>query len=262
MLLLLSPRLMRNWWLILFIFLLAGCSEDTLVPCNSGQQTGKLCREYRYYNDQPQGFVQYHHQGDSVLVLEIYDQQSVLEKTVREQFVNGKTTVITEQFPGEVSRVQSLHYNEFDSLSLIVYGANDSSLIITYQEGKRYRETMMADDLPVRYTQYRYYQDDGMLYRITEYDGNDSILSYRNFDYFNGNDGTFYRATLYTSAHELIGRKRYGFSQSGLISSMEFRLVDGTLAESMEYIYDSAQMLTEVHGQRFANTSKSVYLYN
>lgn len=253
---------MRNWSFILFILFTCGCSEDALVPCNSDQPTGKVCREYRYYNDQPQGFVQFDHQGDSALVSEIYGQQSALLKTVREQFVDGKTSVITEQFPEEVSRVQSWHYNEMDSLSMIVYGANDSSLLITYDEGKRYRETMIVDDVAIRFSQYRYYQDDGLLYRITEYNGNDSVLSYRNFDYFNGNDGTFYRATFYTAEHELIGRRRYSFSQNGLISSMEFRLADGTLAESKEYIYDSAGKLTEEHGQQYGNTSKSVYLYN
>lgn len=253
---------MRIWLYITPFLLLFGCEQDVLVPCeNELQPSGKVCREYRYYNDQPQGFVEFEHQGDTVLVSRIYSQRSIVEKTIREQFYNGQITVLTEQYPNEASRVRSFHYNEIDSLSLIVYGANDSSMTISYENGKRLREAMQIDGMTTHYREYRYYQDDGKLYRISEYDANDSLLSYRNFDYFNGNGSTFYRVTYYTADHELIGRRRFSFTQNGLISSMEYRLANGALAESKDYIYDSALKLTEEYGQFYGNSSKSVYLY-
>lgn len=233
-----------------------------LVPCNADQPTGKLCREYRYYNDVPQGFVEFEYLGDSVEISKIFDVHSELEKTVREQFSEGRTTVITEQFPDAPSRVQSWNYNEMDSLSLIVYGANDSSLQVTYTEGKRDRETVLIDDVIVRYRVYRYYQDDGKLYRITEFDGNDSLTFYSNYNYYNSNGNAFTRVSRYTSENELVGRRLFTFSQLGLINSMEFRLSDGTVAERKDYIYDGAGKLIEELGERFGNNSKSVYLYN
>jgi len=253
---------MQNRVLILLLVLLSACSEDALVPCRSEALTGKLCRKYQYHNDQPQGFTEYEYQGDSVVVSNVYSTNSVLEETIIKRYKNGQLSVITEQFPSMGSRVETRHYNEMDSLVLVVYGANDSSVVFTYDKGKRFRQIRIAGNDTMGYSEYRFYQDDGMLYRITEYDGNDSLRSYRNFDYFSGNDGTFYRATYYNAEHELIGRRRFGFSQNGLISSMEYRLADGTLAESKEYIYDSAERLTEESGQRYGNTSKSVYLYN
>jgi hypothetical protein len=253
---------MRNWLFFIFVLPLFGCEQDVLVPCNADLPTGKLCREYRYYNDVPQGFVEFDHLGDSLNVSRIFNANSELTKTVLERFAEGKKTVITEQFPDGPSRVQSWNYNEMDSLSLIVYGANDSVLQITYAEGKRFRETALIDNVIIRYRQFRYYQDDGMLYRISEFDGNDSLTFYSNYNYFSSNGNTFTRVSRYTSGNELVGRRLFTFSQLGLISSMEFRLADGTVAESKEYIYDGAGKLIEEYGQFYGNSSKSVYLYN
>lgn len=253
---------MRNWFFFGFVLLLFGCEQDVLVPCNADLPTGKLCREYRYYNDEPQGFVEFDHAGDSLQVSRIFDANSELAKTVIERFAEGRKTVITEQFPDGPSRVQSWNYNEMDSLSLIVYGANDSSLQITYAEGKRLRETVLIDDVIVRYREFRYYQDDGMLYRISEFDGNDSLTFYSNYNYYNSNGNAFTRVSRNTSENELVGRRLFTFSQLGLINSMEFRLANGTVVERMDYIYDGAGKLNEKLGQQYGNTSKSVYLYN
>lgn len=223
---------------------------------------GRICREYRYYNDEPQGYVDYSYEGDSVVMRSIYDQNHSLEKTVIHRFEGSLLSVITEQFPSRASNVTSFHYNEFDSLQLVVYGANDSSMVISYENGKRLRETTLVNELPTHHTDYRYFQDDGLLYRITERNGSDTILSYRNFDYFSSNQTDFYREKRYTAAHQLIGIKRFSFSQNGLISSMEFRLTNGTVVQSKEYIYDSAGNLTEEIGFDYGNTSKSVYLYH
>ena len=159
------------------------------------------------------------------------------------------------------SVVGSYHYNELDSLILIVYGTNDSSVQITYTDGKRFRESRIIDEVVVGYKEYRYFQDDGELYRISLFDENGVLLNYKNFDYFNTNGVERYRATEFMADHQMVGRRLYTFSQLGLISSMEYRLADGTIAESMDYIYDGAGKLTEQNGQRFGNSSKSVYLY-
>lgn len=218
------------------------------------------CREYRYYDDNPQGYVEFEYLGDSV-VSNFLNRNSSLEKTVIERFNNNQIISVTNQFPDQASVVGTYHYNELDSLFLIVYGANDSSLQISYENGKRLREVKVVGSDTVGSKEYRYFQDDGALYRISEFDGSGTLTAYRNFDYFNTNGTERYRTSEYTPDHQLIGRKVYTFSQLGLISSMEFKLTDNTIAESMEYIYDGAGKLIEKNGERLGITSKSVYLY-
>jgi hypothetical protein len=245
----------------LLLFFLVSCAPDELIPCSEDGPSGELCREYRYYNDDPQGYVEFEYLGDSV-VSSLYDQHSILQKTIIERFEDGRIISVTSQYPDQGSVVGTYHYNEMDSLFLIVYGANDSSLQISYVDGKRFRETRLIEEVMVGYIEYRYFQDDGKLYRKSLFDANDSLINYRNFDYFNTNGIERYRATEYSAEHELIGRRLFTFSQNGLISSMEYKLADGTVAETMGYLYDSAGKLTEQSGTSYSNTSKSVYLYH
>jgi hypothetical protein len=246
---------------ILSLFLLVGCTPDALIPCNEDGPAGMLCREYRYFDDAPQGYVEFEYHGDSV-VSNIFNRNSILEKTIIERYDDERIISVTNQFPEEESVVASYHYNELDSLFLIVYGTNDSSVQISYLDGKRSRESRVVDDEVVGYKDFRYFQDDGQLYRISLYNGSDSLLNYRNFDYFNTNGIERYRATEFTAEHQLIGRRLYTFSQNGLISSMEFRLEDGTVAERKDYIYDGAGKLIEETGRFYSSSSKSVYLYH
>lgn len=252
---------MKRLLALLSLLTSIGCSTDVLIPCDAEGITGKVCREYRYYNEEPEGFIEFEHLGDSVFIASSYTQNFDLVKTEVHRYENGLLTVISERFPSADTRVKTLHYNEMDSLSLIVYGANDSVMEISYENGKRYRETMIQNETVMHYAEYRYYQDDGILYRISEYDGNDSLIRYRNFDYFSSNESIYYRVAIYSSTFELLGRKRFSFSTKGLINSMEFRLPNGELAESKNYIYDATGNLIEERGMQFGNTSKSVYLY-
>lgn len=254
-----SPAMKINtlWLLLLTLF---GCTPDVFIPCNGDGPTGSICREYRLYNDAAQGYVEFKYAGDSV-VSAIYNQNSVLEKTVIERYDNDRIISVTNQYPSTESVVGTYHYNEMDSLFLIVYGANDSSLQISYVDGKRFRESRVIDSDTVSYKEYRYFQNGGELYRISDYDSEDELIRYRNFDYFNTDGVERYRASLYTPTHQLVGRRLFTFSQLGLISSMEFKLADGTVVESKNYIYDSAGKLMEEFGQAYGNTSKSVFLY-
>ena len=234
-----------------------GCSTDQLTPCMVDGAEGELCREYRYYNDAPTGYVTFNNEGDSVALSDYYNQNSKLIKTVKERFENGQTKVVTAQFPNEASRVQTWHYNEIDSLWRIVFGANDSVVEISYENGKREREAYFHAGELDRYFDYRYYQDDGKLYRIYAY-GNDSIqLSYRNFEYFSTGQN---RVSHFTANHRLIGRRVYR-SQNGLIRSIELTDSAATVTERTDYLYDAASNLTEKIEVKAEQTYKSVFLY-
>ena len=246
---------------IVFIFLitiLAACQTDPILPCNEEGPVGKICREYRYSNDVAIGYVEYEYENESKITANIFNQQSNITKTVVEQFENGKTSIIAEQYPTSDSKVQTWHYNETDSLFLIFYGFNDSTLEIMYENGKRIREDYFHSDSLDRWVAYRYYQDDGKLYRKSFYSKSDSLLFYENYQYFSTGQN---RVTYFSPNHQIIGRRVYRFSQLGLITSVEFTNAEGVIGERADYIYDAAGKLTEQTSSVLGQTSKSVYLY-
>ena len=156
------------------------------------------------------------------------------------------------------SQVQSWHYNAFDSLESKVFGANDSSIQISYEGSKRSEQRFFHDGELNRYLVYRYYQDDGELYRISMYDGNDSLVRYWNFDYFSSGHK---RVSYYRSNHSFIGRSVFSFSQLGLITSREFTNPEGQITSGENYIYDVAGKLIEESSFNLDQTTKTIYLY-
>lgn len=249
---------MKKTILLITAIWLVGCSTDEFIPCDGDGPQGSLCREYRYYNDSPEGYVEFEYGGDSLIISTIYNTDHRLEKTVVERLENGRTYSIAEQFPNSETHVQTWHYDEMDSLFSIVYGANDSSMQLTFENGKRKFQRYFHGSELNRYFEYRYYQDDGTLYRIYSYSTADSLLGYRSFDYFQIT-GQF-RASFYTSDNRLIGRKVFN-SQNGLITSSEFTDSTGTVTERSDYIYDASLRLIEKQEMRRNGTLKSVFLY-
>lgn len=250
---------MRAILILLSVLLVAGCETDLLVPCEeSNGPAGRVCREYRYVDDASVGYVEYEYQGDSLCRSYFYDSQVRLKKTVTQRYENGRISSIAEQFTNGPSRVQTWHYLENDSLYRIVHGANDSVMELTYSEGKRVGQAFFHNGELQRRTEFRYFQDDGKLYRISYYNAEDSLLSYRNHEYFSTGQQ---RVSYYTSTHQLVGRRVYRFSQLGLITSNEFTDAEGTVTYHATYIYDAAGKLTEAAAVELDQVSKQVYLY-
>ncbi|MCF8465207.1 MAG: hypothetical protein K9G41_10220 [Flavobacteriales bacterium] len=241
----------------LAIIVFAACSTDGLVPCEKEGTQGELCREYRYLNDSPKGYVAFEQQGDSLQISDYYSESLKLIKTIRQQFEHGRIIVISEQYPNEDSRIQTWHYNETDSLERIVFGPNDSAVHIDYAQEKRHLESYFRGAELDRYFEYRYYQDDGKLYRIYAYNAMDSLLSYRQFDYFSTGQN---RVSFYTSEHKLMGRRVYN-SQNGVINSVQFTDTTGTVTERTDYLYDATLNLTEKVERKGDQNFKSVFIY-
>ena len=195
--------------------------------------------------------------GDSLVVSNYYNERTTLVKTVRERFVNGRVTIIAEQYLNEDSKVQTLHYNELDSLDRIVFGANDSVTEISYEQGKRSRMSYLRGGELHRYSEYRYYMDDGKLYRISDFNSEDSLRSYRQFDYFSTGQ---HRVSYFTSDHHLLGRRVFS-APNGLLTSVEFRNANGTVTERTDYVYDADFNLLEKSERIADQTFKIVFLY-
>jgi hypothetical protein len=253
-----TPLVMNRLIAILFFALLSACQTDLLLPCEEEGPVGNICREYRYSGGSAIGFVEYEYDSQASITSRIFDQQSNLTKTIIERFENGKTTLIAEQYPDVPSKVQTWHYNEMDSLFLIYYGFNDSTLEITFENEKRIREDYFHSDSLDRWVAYRYYEDDGKLYRKSFFSAPDSMLHYENYQYFSTGQN---RISYYTPNHQLIGKRVFLFSQLGLITSIEFTNAQGAVTDRTDYIYDSAGKLSEKSRLGFNQISKSVYLY-
>lgn len=248
---------MKKLFYLFLSIAFAGCSTDELAPCGEDGMEGELCREYRYFNGNAEGYVTYERDGDTLAISDFYDQHSKLIKTRTEQFEDGQTKVISEQYPNGPSRIQTWHYNAMDSLWRIVFGANDSVLTISYENGKRLREAYFHAGELNRYFDHRYYQDDGKLYRIYAYNKDSVQLSYRNFDYFSTGQK---RVSHFTTKHKLIGRRVYR-TENGLLRSIQFTDSTGTVTERADYTYDATFNLTEKTAMKAGLTYKSVFLY-
>jgi len=245
--------------LLILVIMICSCQTDVTIPCDDeGGESGKLCREYLYTNDVPVGFKTFEHQLDTVLVSYFFDNNSEQQKSLTEKFEDGRLYLKVAQFENSDTQVETRHYNEMDSLTDILYGANDSATMIFYEGANRTRQEFSHADSLNRYEIYRYYQDDGRLYKISTFDASDQMMFYRSFEYFSTGQN---RIAYYTPEHRLIGRELVSFSQLGLITSTEFTDSTGTVIGRENYIYNAAGKLTEQ--SRFGNdqTSRSVFLY-
>lgn len=249
---------LKNSILILLTALFASCQTDALLPCENEGPVGEICREYRYSDDAAIGYAEFEYETENSITENIYDHHSNLIKTIVEHFEDGKTVIIAEQYPDKESLVQSWHYNEIDSIHQIYFGGIDSLIEFTYENGKRLKDEYFHNGELDRWTSYRYYQDDGKLYRRSFYNAEDSLLRYENYQYFSTG---LYRITYYTPSHQVTGRRVVGFSQLGLITSNEFTNALGVVTQNENYIYDVAGKLIERNGFNHSHSTKSVYLY-
>lgn len=249
---------MRNAFLLYLLVALYGCSTDVLTPCQGTGNSGTLCREYRYLNERAAGYIAYTYEDDTATIAHFYNADNRLIKTVSTQLKDGQTRIQTEQYPQQNSRVQTWHYNQQDSLWKIVHGATDSTVEITYQNGKRWREAYYHAEHLHRYFEYRYFVDDGKLYRIYAYGADSTLLSYRSFDYFSTGQN---RVSYYTAQHQLIGRRVY-HAPGGQLQSITFTDSAGTPTEQSVFIYNNSAQLLEKTVQKNGNQTKSVFFYN
>lgn len=249
---------LKNFAFILITFLFCACQTDTLLPCDNDGPVGEICREYRYSNEAAIGYLEFEYESENSTTAYLFDQHSNLIKTIVEHFEDGKTSVIAEQYPDKESVIQSWHYNEQDSLFKIYYGGIDSIIEFSYENGKRLRDDYYHNGELNRWVSYRYYQDDGKLYRKSFYNSADSLVRYENYQYFNTGQN---RITYYTPSHQVVGRRVVRFSQLGLITSNEFTNSEGLVTERENYIYDVAGKLVERSGINQVQSTKSVYLY-
>ncbi|MBL4587116.1 MAG: hypothetical protein JKX84_08695 [Flavobacteriales bacterium] len=237
----------------------SSCTRDELVPCDKyGGIQGNMCREYRFVNGSSVGYLEFEHKGDTAIFTSFYNENNVLQQTSVKRFEDGRINAIATQFPDGPSLVQSWHYNELDSLSIIVFGANDSLIKVTYEEGQRVRETYSSDSVVSRYTRYQYFQADGVLFKVSDYNGKDSLLRYRILeDFSNGKK----RINYFAGNNVNLGYRISDFSNSGLITSSEFRDATGIVTETATYLYNAKDNLTERAETTANSSSKSIFLY-
>jgi hypothetical protein len=254
-----------NWQNIAFVItmltLMAGCTADQPVECEPADGLeGKLCREYRFENGTSVGYVQYAYRGDTAIDLSHFDPSHSLRKTETRSFWEGQLRSVVERFPDGSRVVRSYNYLPNDSLECIVYGMVDSTVCLDYDDIQRaVRKTYVAEGQLTRSIEYRYFEDEDRLYRISFLDANNSIIEYRNHIYFF--DGTV-RIEHYSGNNTFIGHAVERFRADGKLSSRQFSDSDGVASENTEWVYDAIGRLVERSSIKAFSNERTVFLYH
>lgn len=251
----------RSVTAILFgCFAIQSCGADELLPCDEDAALlGLLCREYRYENETPVGFVDFVYNKDSIVEQYLYDAQTILRKTVIERYEGGQLQTVAERYQNGLNIVSSYHYLSNDSLECIIFGAADSSTCFTYVNGKRFKEEAYHGPDMVRYSEYRYYPQDGRLFRISRFDGNDSLLSYLDYDYFFGG---IIRVDHYLGDHTFIGYEVTDMDVAGNVLSVQYADSSGAARWRLDNTYDADGRLTETNEIFPFGSHRSVFIYH
>lgn len=222
--------------------------------------SGKLCREYRFTNDSPIGYLEYAYRGDSAIDISTYDAQANLQKTSTERYEGGQLRTVVERFGSNNRLVRSYNYLNSGLLECIVFGAVDSVECYTYDpEGRMTLVQSLADSVKLRATEYRYFVDEDRLYRIYFYDGNDSLLEYRNHEYFL--DGRV-RIDHFAGDHRFLGHAVEERTADGRLLSSRFTAPDLVITHRVQCSYDVSGRLTERNATRPFGNERSVWMYH
>jgi YD repeat-containing protein len=241
--------------------LMAGCMADQPVECEPvvGAE-GKLCREYRYENGNSVGYVQYAYRGDTAIDLSHFDPFHSLRKTETRSYWEGQLRSVAERFADGSRVVRSYSYLPGDSLECIVFGMVDSTVCFGYDAlHRRIRETHATGDTVTRSIDYRYFEDEDRLYRISFRDASDSITEYRNHIYFF--DGTV-RIEHFAGEHTFLGHAVEQWAPDGRLLSRRFSDTTGTVTATAEWRYDPQGRLTERISQEAFRSVRSILLYH
>lgn len=251
---------MRSIFVVIsFLVLLWSCSTDVPAPCADG--SGSIdhpCREYLSVNETPQGFLEFFFSGDSLVETDHYNARSEWVATRTEQIRNGRTEVVTQRQANGPTIVSTYHYNEHDSLAAIFHGSVDSTVRYEYGPFGKTLEQIFHQETLVRQRSFRYYEDNGELYRIYELNPSDSVLRYRHFEYFSTGQT---RISEFTGANELIGRHVRNFSASGQLLWSTFTDSTGTERQRTDITYDDLGRAMEKSVRSIWQTRSSRYAY-
>jgi len=246
---------------IALLTVLAGCMTDQPVECEAltGLE-GELCREYRFENGTSVGYVQYAYRGDTAIDLSHFDPFHSLKKTETRSFWLGQLRSVVERYPDGSRVVRSYYYLPNDSLECIVFGMVDSTVCFSYDGmGRPVRETYVIGDVVTRSIEYRYFEDEDRLYRISFLDANDSITEYRNHIYFF--DGTV-RIEHFTGDNVFIGHAVERLRADGKLSARQFSAADGVVSENTEWSYDALGRLIERSSIKAFSNTRTIFLYH
>lgn len=246
----------------LFPLLLIGCRPDVLLPCDQTdlEFSGLLCREYRFSNGNPIGYLDYTYRGDSAIDISTYDTHSMLQKTATERYADGQLRTVVERFGNDNRLVRSYNYSNSGLLNCIIFGAADSSECYFYDAQDRVRMVeWRADTLRLRATEYRYFADEDLLYRLNFFDETDSLVEYRNHEYFL--DGRV-RIDHFTGGHVFLGHAVEQRNAEGSLLTSRFTAPDQVVTNRIDYTYDAHGRITERNSIRTFNSERSVFMYH
>ena len=245
---------------LIFMMVFSSCGVDEIIPCSAdAMHSGKLCREYRYSNGNPVGYVEYSYSGDTIIDRTFFDNDGNLVKSITERYSNGLLQAKVERLENGTTTVGSYHYLSNDSLECIVFGAVDSSHCLSYLKNKRVRLEHFHGESRVRYQEYRYYEDDGRLFRISYFNQDDSPIQYSTYSYYFGG---IVRIDYANSSFEPLGYEVLNFSEEKYLETSQFTDTTGQITNRLDQVYDASNRLSESIEESTFRTSRILFLYN
>jgi|GEM_PF-995688 len=253
-------QILNKTLVLIFVLVFSSCGVDEIIPCSAdAMHSGKLCREYRYSNGNPVGYVEYSYSGDTIIDQTFFDNDGNLVKSITERYSNGLLQAKVERLENGTTTVGSYHYLSNDSLECIVFGAADSAQCLSYVNGKRVKVEYFHGESRKRYQEYRYYEDDERLFRITYFNQNDSLIHYRTYDYYFGG---IVRIDYANPNHVPLGNAVLKFSEEQYLESSQFTDMTGAMTHQLQNVYDTNKRLSESMEKSTLGTSRILYLYN
>jgi hypothetical protein len=253
-------QILNNTLVLIFVLVFSSCGVDEIIPCSAdAMHSGKLCREYRYSNGTPVGFVDYSYSGDTIIDRTFFDNDGNLVKSITERYSNGLLQAKVERFETGITIVGSYHYLSNDSLECIVFGPADSSQCLSYVNGKRVKVEYFHGESRKRYQEYRYYEDDERLFRISYFNQDDSLVQYHSYSYYFGG---IVRIDYASSSHTPLGYTVLNFSDEQFLETSQFTDTTGQITHRLEQVYNASNRLSESIEESTFGTSRILFMYN
>lgn len=251
----------RAYLTALTCILLSACDQDALIPCQGdGDAQGRLCREYRFSNGVPVGYIDFTYRGDTMVEKSYFDQLGIVQSTVTERYAEGVLRSVSSRFESGTQVVSSYHYQPDDSLQMIVYGAVDSVVMFHYgPHGLRSRVEFLRSDTVHRAISYRYFEDEPRLYQTQYYSGADSLTEYRSREYFIQGK---VRTDHFSPSHQFLGHTIEEWMDGQRLISSRFTAPDQTVTHTLVNTYDAQGRLSEAFETFPYGSDRSVYMYN
>lgn len=226
------------------ITLLLSCEKDSFIAPTDQNLINKLSRIYIFYQENFIGYHDYIYDNDQLLhQINTYNASDVLKRQITYTY-NSNQEMISYELKDHVNNNTvnyAFTYTYFDSIAY--YTIDDNSNLEKYKytyntNFQREKQEHLIDQNLIDYTEF-YYNTSNRLWLERNFDTNDSLLYYKEYDYFYNNSIqiSHYSDTAY------LGYELMQYSDELLLVKHFFYNSNNNLNKSIEFSYNSNNKL-------------------